>query len=180
MCVCCVCVRVLFLTILSAVCPSSVVVVVKVAKEVAERRRAIKSKFGLDPDDLLLPHGPAYANNTGPFATPGQPPFQHPLVHAGEGMSHPAPPPHLSAVNASFSSFSSSLAPRLSYWYRSALSSLPLPAAWKQHKHGYSPLSSSITHHAGEHHLSQTATQQLQQTDASSSDVDMQALLKKV
>lgn len=133
-------------------------------------------KFGLDPDDLLLPHGPSYANNTGPFATPGQPPFQHPLVHAGEGMTHPAPPPHLAAINASFSSFSSSLAPRISYWYRSALSSLPLPAAWKQHRHAYSPLHSQ-TH--PEHHLSQTTTE-LQPLAQTASDRDMQALLKKV
>lgn len=116
-----------------------------------------------------------YRNNTGAFAS-GEP-FHHPLVSVGAGMSHRPPSPHLAAVSASFSSFSSSLAPRLSFWYRTALSYLPLPTSWRQSK------SSSSHHH---HHSSPSALSVSDPNDddldqsASATELDMQALLKKV
>jgi hypothetical protein len=100
----------------------------KAASAVADRRRAIRLQYGINPDSLLL-DSDDYRHNQGAFASP-PPTFAHPLVSSAEGMSYAPPHPHLTPRNASFASFT----PRLSFWYRTLQSRLPfLPSLAPDH-----------------------------------------------
>jgi hypothetical protein len=98
-------------------------------------------KYGINPDALLL-DSDEYKNNSGAFASP-PPTFPHPLVSSGIGLTDSLPLPHLAPRSASLASF----APRLSYWYRTALSHLSFTHTWRNritsydshHPHSTSP-----------------------------------------
>lgn len=141
------------------VCRLVPVAVLKAASAVADRRRAIKIQYGINPDSLML-DSDDYRHNSGAFASP-PPNFAHPLVSTGEGMAYAAPHPHLTPRNVSFASF----APRLSYWYRSMQAKLTfLPSLAPDHLLHSSPTAASHSHSHSSHSSSlvQAAQAELQ------------------
>jgi hypothetical protein len=112
----------------SSVC--SLRVRAKAAKQVAERKRLIKTLYGVEPDELLL-DSIEYRTNTGSFAV--HDPFHVPTPRASSSSSH--------------SAFAAALS-RLSFYARTLLSHLPF----------LRPTATSLLplHHAeaGEHRIS--------------------------
>jgi hypothetical protein len=152
----------------------------KAAKQVAERRRLIKQLYGVDPDDLLI-DSDEYQHNTGSFAAPD--PFRR---NADRNTPRALSRSASAAVTLSSYSFSSFFS-RLSFYYRSLVSALPIPAFLKGNSHAYASLALDTASASSASSLARSTSTSLHALSASMEDhplspqdADMQALLKNV
>ena len=108
----------------------------KAAKQVAERKRLIKTLYGVEPDELMI-DSEEYRTNTGSFAV--HDPFHVPTPRASSSSSH--------------SAFSAMLA-RLSFYARTLLAHLPFTRSTPSSSTTLLPLHSSDAAHSHLHSIS--------------------------